>query len=95
MTFREKMESDFKAILENEPRLMPNDWAPDFHVEGDKCIAHARAREVADISLGFELTDDHTVNGQRLIGLFRSVWGALELARLGRTDELKSMGIMT
>lgn len=92
MTFREKI-ADFKAMLENEPHPMPDDWAPDFHVEGDKCIAYARVRGVGEVGLGFVMSENREANGRNVIQLIRTVWYGLELARLGRTDEFKTLGL--
>src|SRR5580692_692027 len=86
---------ELQAMAANEPRPMPEGWAPDFHIEGNKCIARSVLPRVADVSLGFELTEDRSANGHLLTLLFRSVWQALELARLGQTQGLESMTIVT
>lgn len=83
----------------NEPRPMPDDWAPEFDVQdGNMCRAYVRRREEpnpGEIALGCVLTnDDRQANGKAIRQLFQSVWQGLELLRLGRFDELKSMGFM-
>lgn len=83
---------------------MPSDFAPDmdFQIgEGGKRVVVCDARyrvpegdEVginANIGLGFVVLDDWEKNGKLMRELWQAVWQALEFARLGRHDELKTV----
>lgn len=87
MTFREKMESDFKAMLENEPRPMPDGF-------GLELVRDTRDGTTVTIwpgengvgPLAFAHTPEVIENGPERyeLALRQSAWQALELKRLGK-----------
>lgn len=91
----DQREEDSAALL----REMPTDFSPEISVQdndkGRLVVGWARARfpsgKSAYISLGFQKTNDQKKDGKLMVCLRQAVWQAVELARLGREDELKNL----
>lgn len=96
-TFKERMEADFAAMKANEPRPMPDNFGLDLHQDTRDGITVTIWTGQNGIGpLAFAHTEEVTANLERYEWALRqSAWLALELKRLGRTDELKSRGVLS
>ena len=98
--FGDKIRAEYAELVASEPRGMPDDFSPELSVhdhpeQGRNVICYARGTfpdgAKANVSLGFTMTRDPVKDGRLMLALWRSVWQAMELVRLGRLKEVEGL----
>lgn len=94
MTLRERV-AQWQAQIEQEPRDIPDDWdAGLVHgtVGGAAAITWPGTDQISGLSA--VLNGDPEADRKTEAMLRASVWQALELCRLGQTDQLRNLGVL-
>lgn len=75
----------------------PSSWAPEmtFEIHDGKFMISVGVRDYGlNCRLGFAATGKSREDGDCVRNLFELMWQTRELARLGRTDQLRSLGAL-